>query len=346
MRKPIPVANIYYLLCYAWDEFAPRQLTNLASEACPDTLHLFARLLAAGVRVLHRRGLDSGYIGYKEAIGGVRGRIVMAETIRCLASQPKRVVCAFDELSADVLTNRIIKATIIAVLAEIGLTGEIRTELRNALKLLSGITDVRLESRLFHQVQLHQNNRLYAFLLNVCHFFFESLQPDDQTGRHRFRDVARDQERMRRVFEKFVRNFLARRLGPGFSVSRDLMRWAGSAVGETSLKLLPHMETDVTVRSADRTLVIECKYTEALYENRFLAERFRPPHLYQLTAYLRNLEDRSGPDQAADGMLLYPTIGESLHCTYILHGHRISVATLDLNRSWLDIEAHLLSLLH
>jgi 5-methylcytosine-specific restriction enzyme subunit McrC len=154
MRKSIPVANLYYLLCYAWDEFAPRQLTNLASEAYPDTL---ARLLAAGVRVLHRRGLDSGYIACQEAIGGVRGRIVMAETIRFLASQPKRVVCAFDELSADVLTNRIIKATIIAVLAEVGIAAEVRTELRNALKLLSGIEDVRLESRLFHQVQFHQN---------------------------------------------------------------------------------------------------------------------------------------------------------------------------------------------
>ena len=86
-------------------------------------------------------------------------------------------------------------------------------------------------------------------------------------------------------------------------MSRDFMRWAASAFGESSLKLLPHMETDVTVRSADRTLVIECKYTEALYESRFLAERFRPPHLYQLTAYLRNLEDRSGPDKAADEIL-------------------------------------------
>src|SRR5215831_788862 len=122
MPKTIPVANIYYLLCYAWDEFAPRQLTSLTSEACTDTLHLFARLLAAGVRVLHRRGLDSGYITHQEAIGGVRGRIVMSETVRSLTRQPKRVVCNFDELSADVLTNRIIKATITAVLGEVGIS--------------------------------------------------------------------------------------------------------------------------------------------------------------------------------------------------------------------------------
>jgi len=27
----IPVQNIYYLLCYAWDQFAPKQLEKMAS---------------------------------------------------------------------------------------------------------------------------------------------------------------------------------------------------------------------------------------------------------------------------------------------------------------------------
>lgn len=345
MPKVIPVANVYYLLCYTWDEFAPRQLTALAAEACPDTLHLFARLLASGVRILHRRGLDSGYVAHEEAISEVRGRIIMADTIRCLMTRPKRVTCAFDEQSVDVLTNRIIKATITAVLGERTIAADSRAELRRALNLLGGVEDVALEPRLFHQVQLHQNNRIYAFLLNVCRFFCESLEPEDLAGRHRFRDVAREPERMRRVFEKFVRNFLAGRLGGDFTVSRDFMPWNGSAIGESSLKLLPQMETDVTVRSPERTVVIECKYTEALYETRFLVERLRPPHLYQLTAYLRNLEGRSGPDQSAQGILLYPTVGESLHCTYTLHGHKVRVATLDLNQPWQNIEEELLSLI-
>jgi 5-methylcytosine-specific restriction enzyme subunit McrC len=341
---PIPVANIYYLLCYAWDEFAPRQMTALAAEAGPDTLHLFARLLASGVRTLHRRGLDSGYIAHQEPIGGVRGRIVMAETIRCLVTRPKRVVCSFDELTTDVPTNRIIKATINSLLGELTLSSEMRGELRQASNLLGTVEDVRLESRLFHQVQLHQNNRLYAFLLSICRFFYESLEPEDRPGRYRFKDVGREPERMRRLFEKFVRSFLKRRLGREFLVSRDYMPWFASAIGDSELKLLPQMETDVTVRSPERTIVIECKYTDALYESRFFAEKFRPAHLYQIAAYLRNLESRAGPDQGAEGLLLYPTAGVSVHQTYVLHGHRVRLATLDLNRHWLEIETQLLAL--
>src|SRR5664280_1698515 len=142
---PIPVANIYYLLCYAWDEFAPRQMASLVTEECPDTLHLFASLLATGVRALHRRGLEAGYAERQEAIPDVRGRIAMGATIRCLATQPKQVVCAFDELSADVLTNQIIKATMTAVLGESTVERAVRRELRDARKLLSAVGDVRLE---------------------------------------------------------------------------------------------------------------------------------------------------------------------------------------------------------
>jgi 5-methylcytosine-specific restriction enzyme subunit McrC len=343
--RTIPVANIYYLLCYSWEEFAPRQMTALASETSPDTLHLFARLLASGVRILHRRGLDTGYVAHQEPISGIRGRLLMADTIRCLVTRPKHVVCAFDELSANILTNRIIRATITAVLGEPSLSAEMRAELRQALKLLTGVEDVRLEAKLFHQVPLNRNNRLYSFLLNVCRFFHESLEAADRPGGHRFRDVAREPERMRRIFEKFVRNFLASRLGGGFSVKRDCMPWSASAVGDSDLKFLPQMETDVTLRPQERTVVIECKYTEALYESRFFAEKLRPAHLYQLAAYLRNLEDHPDPDHSAEGLLLYPTVGESLHQTYVLHGHRVRVATVDLNQRWQEIEEELLSLM-
>src|SRR6185312_2316131 len=103
------------------------------------------------------------------------------------------------------------------------------------------------------------------------------------------------ERRMRRVFEKFVRNFLSRRQHQ-FKVSKDRMQWDATALGGSDIDLLPQMETDVTLKSPERTVVIECKYTDSLYQRRFFAEKFRSQHLYQLSSYLRNLESRSGPD--------------------------------------------------
>jgi 5-methylcytosine-specific restriction enzyme subunit McrC len=340
----IPVANIYYLLCYAWNEFAPRELTFLASEQFSDTLHLFSRLLAAGVRTLYRRGLETGYLLREEMTSTMRGHILIGDTLLVLAKQPKKLFCTFDELSADIANNQILKATMKSLLGEDSLKRELRTELSRSLALLSGVSETTLNARLFYQVRLHQNNRLYSFLINICRFFYESLEAQEQPGRYRFRDVDRDKKRMRRVFENFVRNFFARRQQT-FEVKSERSGWLAAALEGSDLRLLPRIETDATLRSQDRTIVIECKYTESLYQKRFFADKLRSAHLYQLCAYLRNLAGGSEADRRAEGILLYPTAGIELDQSYQLHGHRVRVKTLDLNQRWTAIEQEMLGLI-
>jgi 5-methylcytosine-specific restriction enzyme subunit McrC len=340
----IPVANIYYLLCYAWDEFAPRQMCGIAAEEFSDTLHLFSHLLLVGLRVLRRRGLETGYTAVEEATTTVRGRILVGQTIRLLTVRPKTLHCTFDEMSADILSNQILKATLMRLLGEQALDRQLRAELRNALALLPGVRDVELNARVFHQVRLHQNNRLYLFLINICRFFYESLEAQDRPGQYRFRDVDRDEKRMRRVFEKFVRNFFSRRQRV-FEVKKERSDWFATAMEGSDFKWLPQMETDVTLRSAGRTIIVECKYTESLFQRRFFSDKLRSSHLYQLCAYLRNLEGNADPDRSADGILLYPTAGVALDQSFRLHGHRVRVKTLDLNQPWTEIESEMMSLL-
>lgn len=340
----IPVANIYYLLCYAWDEFAPGQMASVAAEEFPDTLHLFSNLLQVGIRALHRRGLETGYVSVEEPTSTVRGRILIGETIRRLTSQPKKVYCAFDEMSPNILSNQILKATVNRLLGEQSLDRKIRPGLRGTLSLLPGVRTIDLNARIFHDVRLHQNNRLYLFLIQICRFFYECLEAQDQPGRYRFRDVDRDEKRMRRVFEKFVQRFFTRRQRT-FEVSNRRSDWFATALEGSDLSLLPKMETDVTLRSPERTIIIECKYTESLYQSRFFADKLRSAHLYQLCAYLRNLEGGSEPDRLADGILLYPTAGATLDQTYLLHGHRVRIKTINLNQPWPGIEQEMLALL-
>jgi 5-methylcytosine-specific restriction enzyme subunit McrC len=340
----VPVANIYYLLCYAWNEFAPRRIEQYAAENFPDTLHLFARQLIAGVNALHRQGLETGYIPLEETTSKPRGRILFAPSIRTMMTQPKKVYCAFDEMSADVRTNQILKATMNRLLGEQMLGAATRREVRDAARPLANVRDIELKARLFYEVRLHQNNRLYSFLLTICRFLFECMEAQDRAGHFCFREVDRDETRMRRIFEKFVRNFFARRQRT-FRVKSERMAWFATAEDGSDLNLLPAMNTDVSLRSANRSIIIDCKYTESLYRSRFNAEKLRPAHLYQLSAYLRNVESNGGADRMAEGILLYPTIGKSLDQSYCIHGHRVSVRTLDLNQPWMAIEKQMLRLL-
>jgi|ERR1039458_6799982 5-methylcytosine-specific restriction enzyme subunit McrC len=130
-----------------------------------------------------------------------------------------------------------------------------------------------------------------------------------------------------------------------FNVKKERRAWSATAMEGSDLKWLPQMETDLTLRSAKRTIIVECKYTESLFEKRFFSEKLRSPHLYQLCAYLRNLEGSTEPDRNADGILLYPTVGIELDQSYRLHGHQVRIKTLDLNQPWTGIEQEMLSLL-
>lgn len=45
----IPVENVYYLLCYAWDKLAEKDVVNIDPTKSTDLVNLFARVLASGI---------------------------------------------------------------------------------------------------------------------------------------------------------------------------------------------------------------------------------------------------------------------------------------------------------
>jgi hypothetical protein len=75
-------------------------------------------------------------------------------------------------------------------------------------------------------------------------------------------------------------------------LSKDRFKWHATALEGSDLNALPQMETDVTLRSRERTIIVECKYADSLFQNRFFSEKLRSAHLYQLTTYLRNSNER------------------------------------------------------
>src|SRR5262245_51822692 len=98
----IPIENIYYLFCYAWNRFEEAQSIPLGAVPSPDLPNLLARVLVNGMSRLFRRGLDRGYQYHEEEISTVRGRIDLGSTLRLQARNVRRLHCEFDELSYDV----------------------------------------------------------------------------------------------------------------------------------------------------------------------------------------------------------------------------------------------------
>jgi 5-methylcytosine-specific restriction enzyme subunit McrC len=149
---------------------------------------------------------------------------------------------------------------------------------------------------------------------------------------------------MARLFEAFVRNFFDREL-PDWSVRSDEIKWELKPVTPGAARYLPNMYTDISLRGAGRTVIIDTKfYLEALVARFDATDKLRSEHLYQMTAYLRNIESKGGSDATAAGILLYPEVHPIPTLRYEYGPHRLTAAGVDLTQDWRAIHDRLLDL--
>jgi 5-methylcytosine-specific restriction enzyme subunit McrC len=300
--------------------------------------------MVAEVSKLIRRGLDRSYQDTDLELSTVRGSIDLTQTLRLHSKNSRRLHCSFDELSHDVLHNQIIKATLKRLAAYPTLDAELVREVRARIQRMNDVGDIRLTKSLFSKVALHRNNAHYQLLLKVAELVFESLLPDPSGKGFMFHDVLRDEAKMARVFEDFVRNFYSREQQK-FRVEPLLIHWdarrRGGAFGR-----LPNMRVDVFLTSPDRHMIIDTKYYLHALQSYHGTDSFHSGNLYQLFSYLRNAAVTHAELSSVEGMLLYPGNGRSFRETFEIHGHSVCIATVDLAAKWPVVSSQLLDLLH
>lgn len=336
----IPVQNIYYLLCYAWKNLDERGVIEIEPIDSTKLVNLFARVLISGTHHLVKRGIDRGYVEHRERIPVVRGRICFTEAMGARSASTGRLPCVFDVLSHDVPHNQILKATLRRLAGVEGLDTAYSSQLARLCRLLSEIQDVELTSRLFSQVQLHRNNQIYDFLLKVCELVRRNLLASEKPGASKFRDFTRDDSQMAVLFEEFVRRFY--QLHTAFQVRSEELRWQWIPSDESSRSLLPRMRTDITLTSATRKIVIDCKYTPKATQSHYETRKLRSEHLYQISAYMGNLPREWS--SVCEVMLLYPTVDEPFRADYSFDGRRIMVRAINLGQDWRSIHRDLIAL--
>jgi 5-methylcytosine-specific restriction enzyme subunit McrC len=246
-----------------------------------------------------------------------------------------------DEFNHDVPHNRVIKATLRALLTLPGLDEDLRGRLREHVRRLQDVSDVDLAPDAFRSIQLHRNIAGYGFLIEVCRLVSRSFLPDERSGARRFRPFTASEQEMGLVFERFVRNFL-RREQDAFKVAGAKVPWCVETPHGESLSWLPEMRVDVMLTSATRRVALEVKYYATPYQSHHGSRTLISSHLYQLLTYLSHLGEIPGPTPI--GVLLYARSGEEQCLDYRLGGHTLLVRSLDLNREWREIHASLVAL--
>lgn len=341
----IPIENLYMMLAYAWNRLDEAKLVDVTALPQKSLPNLLARVLCTGATHLIKRGFHKEYNETADDMTALRGRIDAAESIKRALLPIGRAACRYDDYSPDVIHNQIVKATLRNLSRCDDVDPTLRAELSKLLFRFAEVSDISLSAITFRAAVVHRHTATYAFLLDVCRLVFDGLLPTEEAGHFRFRDFLRDKKKMWRVFQDFIRNFYSKEL-PHFAVQANHVKW-DSRQSDDETGLLPTMQTDVTLKSKSRHIILDTKYTASVFQEYHGKVSLRSAHLYQMVTYLHQqaAENLKKNRPIPEGVLLYPLAKNHVDARYTISGQSLTVATVDLKQPWEQIAGRLLDII-
>lgn len=261
--------------------------------------------------------------------------------------------CRFEEFAVDTPRNRLIKSTLARLLSDPLLkardtqTINLKKRLGRCFVLMEGIGIGAITSDAFRCEAPGRNDREDRLVLALCELLFRSSIPMEIEGPAHLTEGGREITLLRRVFERFVARFAQRHLRPrGWKVEpQKQIHWPVSGSSPGMSNYLPSMWLDLRLTSPDNRsrIVVDTKFTNVLTRGKGGTEVFKSAHLYQIYSYLQtqlgSFEGRS------EGLLLYPSIHNTVSEHMVLPGQVLRLETVDLSKPWISIEQSLSAIL-
>lgn len=279
-----------------------------------DVRRFLVALLVAQLEELTRTGLRRGYVEQADELPVLRGRLSLARHLRRGPVVTPSLPCTFEDFTADLPANQVIRYT----LERVGAFGATDLDLR--LRRLRR-TFAIASRRTFRGTDLDRftYDRLtlaYRPAHRLCRILLDGLGADDERGSDPLGSFVVD---MNILFERFVAMWLTQHLPGDWELSRQhpvILDRAGSK----------RLAADIVlVRDRVPYVVADTKY-------RMSGGVPKDNELYQVLAYSRALEIRHA-------VLLYPDIAEARRPVVIRDGQNtIHVDGIDLARPWAEVE--------
>ena len=336
--RTILIRNVYYMLAYALRALHQREYADLAAEEFANVHDLFAAILSKGLSRQLKQGLYREYVTESGELPVLRGKLDVMGTASARMARRQLVSCEFDEFSEDNEVNCIIRSACITLARHGRVDERRRMELMAHVRTLARIGDVDLREAHWGSVRLNRANRSYRLMLGVCELLARGLLQSESDGSMRLADYLGD-EQMCRLYERFVLEYY-RQEHSELSVSAAQVPWA---LDDGCDGMLPVMQTDITLRRGQHTLIIDAKFYAHNTQGHFGVHTVHSANLYQIFTYVKNEQARLGHSHEVSGMLLYACTDEGAQPggSYRMSGSRIGVRTLDLNRDFSEIVAQL-----
>ena len=344
----IPVRNLWLLMLYASDLFRMMGTDRIQLEQIPDRLpDIVAEILAHAVDKRLRRNLSLGYQPRRAELDRVRGRIDLLATESRQLLRRGKVACRFEELTIDTNRNRYVRGaldSITPLVKDRDVAHRCRKLARDLRSLgVTGIVPTR-EQMSADRFGRHDTND--QFMVAAAKLAFDLKLPTEDAGDRALTMPDRDEQWVRKLFERAVYGFYSVTLPPKqWRVSGGtVLKWQIEAQTPRIENILPTMKTDIVLEqpASARKIVIDTKFNKLLIKGQYREESLRSSYIFQIYAYLRSQVDGGTVKGITDGLLLHPSVGEHIDEAVRIQGHLIRFATVDLTAGAQDIRTDLL----
>lgn len=338
--KGILIQNVYHMLTYAFQVLKQNNYEDIASEEFEQIHDLFAAILSKGISQQLKQGLHREYIAKKESLPLLRGKLDMCGTAQNRVQHKQLLSCEFDELSVNNLYNQIIKTTVAFLLREPTVKQKRKSALRSLMLFFSEIDTVAPSAIHWNTLRYQRSNRNYEMLINICYFVLSGMLQTTEQGNYKM--TAFSDEHMERLYERFVLEYFKQHHPYLDDAKSAQVKWNLDGDAENSMvQFLPVMQTDITLRYKEKTLIIDTKYYAKTMQQQYGSYSLHSNNLYQIFTYVKNMDKENSGN--VSGILLYAKTQESISpdCVFSMGGNKISVKTLDLNLPFPRITAQL-----
>lgn len=355
-KTQIPIKNLFYMLCYAWNVLSVMDDIKVGSDDFDDAYNLLSRVFSYGIGKLIRSGFHRSYIESTEELSTIRGKISIQKSINSLSMERKKLVCTYDDYSSNDIFNQILKYTIESLLKNPNVSIITKKDLKKQNSFFMGIEPKAPTKENRQKLIFNRNNITYKLLINIAVMLYDNTIVNEEDGENTFKDFFR-QEQMHKVFEMFILNFYALHLDKKtYRVHAPKINWH---ISENAADIwgsefdvdvdLGDRRTDIVIENKDLNLqlIFDAKY----YKNTFVDAYMNPDDLRTRTGHLNQVRgyliDSEFPGNKV-GALIYPMVNYDLNRGKVhpILETPIIIKTINLNSDWREIETDMLDFLH
>lgn len=229
------------------------------------------------------------YVSHEENLPVVRGRLLVGQKFKYNLSHRERLYCRYDELSEDIMLNRVIRFTL-KLLLPAARSSVARKAVTELLMMFDSVSDEVITLDMFDRIVLSRHIVRYKNIFEQCRMFIQGLNPDVLAGDARICSLLFD---MNRLFESWVAAMLRKPAKLQGLRLREQGPRKYLAYREDIDKNLFQMKPDISLLNAQNEVVFIGDAKWKLLRGEDVKLGIAQADLYQLQAYASSYEVNS-----------------------------------------------------